>query len=99
MGYNEIPKAYHLYEPSTQKVIEYRDFAFTYILIHGSPRSFPLLSTVYLQMVLMDLYSPHSDNDSPSMSVFSSTLLTVTGQMDNDGEKLNNSLEVFSFIP
>jgi len=96
VGCSEISKANCLYDPSTHKVIECRDVVFDGILTHCLLGYFPLRFT--LQMVSMDLSSPHFDDDSSSTSVSSSTLSIVTRQMDIDNENLTSALEVSSFV-
>jgi hypothetical protein len=71
VGYNEIPKAYHLYDSPTHKVIEQKDVVFDEILTHIPLGYFPLLSNDGLRRISVGLISPHFDDDSPFMSVSS----------------------------
>jgi hypothetical protein len=52
IGYNEVSKAYHLYDPSNYQVIKWRYVVFDEVLSHNLLGYFLLLSTNVLQSIL-----------------------------------------------
>jgi hypothetical protein len=77
VGYNETSKEYHLYDPSTNKLIERRD-VFERVLSHGSLGYHPIFIVEYSPPnILVDLclLRPH---DPLLFSAFLQTSSTIT---------------------
>lgn len=90
MGYNENPNAYHLYDPSTNKVIERRDVAFENVLSHGSLRSYPTLIVEASSPAILVDHSLSKPNDPSPFGASSSTSSKVDQWTIHDGTSFDD---------
>jgi hypothetical protein len=84
VGYNETSKAYCLYDPSTNKVIERRDVVFEEVLSHGPPRSYPTLIVEDSPPTISVDLSLSRPDDPPLLGASSNTSSIVTQSTIHD---------------